>query len=84
MQCLKLLFKSLPTTLSVIVIITGMSSNATDTTYIINREEDDVTDGSEPVTDDAGPVDTYLDERINIPDADNVRIHDCVLEFFNF
>ena len=43
-----------------------------------------MTDGSEPVTDDTGPVDTYLDERINIPDADNVRMRtrDCVLEFF--
>lgn len=48
-----------------------MANNSTDTSYIINQEElaDDSGESSAPKD---KPINTYLDEQIHIPDADNV------------
>lgn len=44
----------------------------TDTTCIINHEE---TECDQSSSDDKPEISTYLDEKIHIPDADNVSLH---------
>jgi len=49
-----------------------MANNSTDTSYIINQEELADDDSGESSAPKDKPINTYLDEQIHIPDADNV------------
>lgn len=67
----------------------NMAHNATDTSYIVNALEsddgvDELGNSGEARSQALGrrntkELDTYLDERINIPDADNVSGHFCLI-----
>ncbi|KAF6028214.1 SLC11A1 [Bugula neritina] len=50
-----------------------MANNSTDTSYIINQEELADDDSGESSAPKDKPINTYLDEQIHIPDADNER-----------
>ena len=57
-----------------------MSSDATDTTYIISPEREDESPTLNGTIN--SQLDTYLDERIDIPDRDNASRHSFILSEF--